>query len=129
MPYWGLVQEDGRELKAAGYHRIDMLSISWVMTEPHDRDPNEVDFGFTNVTPFVFGAAECDWPPVQLAFFRELDDPAPRAVQQRSFHVLKDDRLYCAPGAVRLTQHNTRWRDDDNEVVPSPPAPSEYERN
>lgn len=131
MPYWGLVQTNGRELRAPGYHRIDMMSIQWAMTVPHDGDPLEVDFGFINIMPFLFGPAEADWPPVQLAFFREIDDPAPRAVRQREpYHVLKGDKLYCVPGAVRLTQSNTKWHDDgdDDVVTPPPPIPSAYER-
>lgn len=80
MPFLGLIDVRGQEIKGRGYHRLDMSEITFKITPP--RDPS-IHLTFVNQSPVRWPRAEGNWLEVSgCCIFAEIDDEKPLAVFQ-----------------------------------------------
>ena len=74
MPYIGIFRDDGREVDAPGYHRLDLSRYRFKLSPP-DKGGH---FMVINVDPIVWEMTTHAWDVVKsAALFDEVDDREP----------------------------------------------------
>jgi hypothetical protein len=105
MPFIGLTDVHGKEIKGDGYHRIDMSEINFKITPPRSAD---VHLTFVNTSTLKWPVAQRQWPDVYgCAVFTEIDDESPSFVRPFSHspqHVSADSFLAIGPGQLTMDQ-------------------------
>jgi hypothetical protein len=118
MPFIGLIDSHGKEIKGAGYHRIDMSEINFKITPPRNAD---VHLTFVNTSTVKWPVAQKQWPDVHgCAVFTEIDDEQPAFVRKftsPSQSVAADSYLAMGPGQLSMDQTVT-----PNERRNAPPT-------
>ncbi len=105
MPFLGLVNAYGEEIKASGYHRIDLSQFPFKISPPNDP---AIHLVFINQTSIVWPMAKGKWPEVSgCCVFAEIDDEKPVIV--RMFpgpprRLIVGETLAMGPGQLRLDQ-------------------------
>lgn len=103
VPFLGLIDLQGLEIVAAGYHRIDMSNFPFKVSPPNDPS---VHFIFVNLTLIQWPIAKEKWQDVSgCCVFSEVDDEKPTIV--RMFpgppkQVSVDETVGMGPGQLKL---------------------------
>lgn len=105
MPFLGLVDPHGIEIKASGYHRIDLSQFPFKISPPNDPT---IHFVFINQIAIMWPAAKGKWPDVSgCCVFAEIDDEKPVIVRMfpgPARRLLAGEILSMGPGQLRLDQ-------------------------
>ncbi len=102
MPFMGLLDKHGTEIKGKGYHRIDGSEITFKISPSNDPS---VHWIFVNTSPVIWPTAISPWPNVHsVCVYNEIDDEMPIVITP--LHVngfVKGDLLVMAPGQLTMT--------------------------
>src|SRR5215471_774461 len=99
MPYYGLLDSNGRELVGAGYHRVVCEQARYVLTAAQTA---EHDHCFINLEEISFPLAFGYWDVVSIAVYDEADSIEP-FVKSRLAHrrlLMYGDMLRAPPGSI-----------------------------
>ncbi len=121
MPYFGILDNKGRELTSKGYHRIDASNTKFKISPPQ----SAVDhMTMVNVDQVVFPAAQEEWKLVSdLALYDEPDSDMPLITAPiGTTHVYPDSMIVIAAGFLRIGVNYRR--PGANDPVP----PDEYQQ-
>lgn len=116
MPYFGLLDRNGKEIRGAGYHRLDAAEFRFKMSPGKDGGP---ELSFINLDPIMFPAARENWPIVAcIAIYDEIDSRDPIAAKPLldTIKCSAGDHIGLAPSFMQITW----WSSDrkSNEIGP-----------
>lgn len=102
MPFMGLLDKHGKELKGDGYHRIDSSGITFKISPSNE--PN-VHWVFVNTSAVIWPTATGPWPNVHsVCVYNEIDDELPIVITPlHASGFGKGDLLVMAPGQLTMT--------------------------
>jgi len=117
MPYYGLLDQFGRELRSGGYHRLDAANARYKISPPSVKPADHLTF--VNADSIQWPPAGAAWAVEALAIFDEADSPNPLVTTPISRGKLSVGDIILIPaGGLKIGWHGRR--DGDNEPVPPP---------
>jgi hypothetical protein len=103
MPFLGLIDTQGHEVRGEGYHRIDMSEIRFKISPPRNVTSH---FEFVNTSAILWSYSQNQWPTVSgVGIYNEVDDKRPliiRTFLSSPMHVPVGDTIIMAPGQLTM---------------------------
>ena len=121
MPYYGLLDEKGREVQGGGYHRLDMAVALFKISPPEDYGD---DLTLVNVDAIAWPHASgpLPWDVTAIAVYDEADSAVPVMTSHLGRRlILPGDFLVVAPGGLRFGWH---WKGRDKRGGRRRPPPA-----